>query len=82
VSFVLDSIPMYAVMVDDVGQRGAHRVAYLDYLAVSQAPVAPSASAPASVTVPNASSGSFLTPNLTFSVVVSMGLFALGNYLH
>lgn len=31
VSFVLDTIPVYAVMIDDVGQRGAHRVAYLDY---------------------------------------------------
>lgn len=34
-SHVLDTVPMYAVMIDNVGQRGAHRVAYLDYYEIT-----------------------------------------------
>ena len=33
-SHMLDGVPVLAVMVEDVGQRGAHRTAYLDFVAV------------------------------------------------
>jgi len=29
---VLREVPVYAVLVEDLGERGAHRVAYQDYL--------------------------------------------------
>mmetsp|Transcript_6600 Transcript_6600/g.9979 ORF Transcript_6600/g.9979 Transcript_6600/m.9979 type:complete len:221 (-) Transcript_6600:131-793(-) len=34
VSLMLNSVPVYAVLVEDMGRRGAHRTAYLDVLSI------------------------------------------------
>jgi len=34
VSHMLNSVPVYAVMVEDMGRRGAHRTAFIDFLSV------------------------------------------------
>jgi hypothetical protein len=33
---MLNGVPVLAVMVEDVGQRGAHRTAYLDFVASTE----------------------------------------------
>merc|ERR1711871_117788 len=37
VSGMLDGVPVYAVLAEDLGERGAHRVAFSDYMHLSAA---------------------------------------------
>lgn len=78
VSFVLDSIPMYAVMIDDVGQRGAHRVAYLDYYTETtpQTPREP----PKPASLSDGGSGSPYKPILGLAAIVSLTFYAIARY--
>ncbi len=79
VSFVLDSIPMYAVMIDDVGQRGAHRVAYLDYFNETTDKQAPSRNLERTSSE-GSSCGCPFKPMLTLAAIVSITFYAIAKY--
>jgi hypothetical protein len=85
VSQVLDTIPMFAVMIDNVGQRGAHRVAYLDYYEVTAAAAAtkttsvePKNRSPS----PAATTGGccLASPLLGLAAIVSVTFYAIARY--
>jgi hypothetical protein len=91
VSHVLDTVPMYAVMIDNVGQRGAHRVAYLDYYEITALKNAKTSKAVAdsnlcsdsrfSSTPPaSASTNSPSSSMLGLAAIVSLTFYAFARY--
>lgn len=88
VSHVLDTIPVYAVMIDDVGQRGAHRVAYLDYYEITSSQSknnnnSSSCSTNACSTMSSSSCGCTncpMSPLLGLAAIVSLTFYAIARY--
>jgi hypothetical protein len=66
---------MYAVMIDNVGQRGAHRVAYLDYYETT----APQTTQQKSEN-PRDSPSLFSSRLLRVAAIISVTFFAIAKY--
>ena len=74
VSGMLDGVPVYAVLVEDLGERGAHRVAFSDYLHLNSAVDYHDSISPSSKSKPSSSGAIDSSAVLTAGVLLAMGV--------
>lgn len=79
VSDMLSNIPVYAVMVENLGERGAHRQAFIDY-EVAHAPIGQLGVSHKTKTESIESSGSGLSALLTGGLIATAAMLAFMLY--